>query len=372
MKPNFQYRLVSKGDEKYKLLACQCPKCKKIVIAKNTSSVNGVWIDYTECSCGYGTSQINTSPMNVSIKDALVAAGVIVFLSLLTTEVYIFFSGIAVGVALIAHAIICQMFYSKKIKEANYLLSTEERKLQDAERTKNQQLWNAYKTEVEEFKKNYRGRLIVKKDEEKAYIGRDEQNLYLMPCDETPERFLCGIDAKSTEAKQVHEIVWSKVKDIPICRIDYFMLTGKVSYSTKVSGGNSGIGGATVGYALGGSLGAALLSNPTEIKSEEIKHDERRVYLQYSKDTKTYSLNFMPSELASIRELIPEKEYGKNPMPQIKKVELVQTALKENTEKKVTSDVFDTLKKLSELKEQGILTEDEFNKKKEELLKNIK
>lgn len=372
MEPTLPYRLVAKGNEKYKLIACQCPKCKKIVVAKNTLSVNGVWIDYTECSCGYGTSQINTSPMNVSIKDALVAAGVIVFLSLLTAEVYIFFAGIAVGVALIAHAIICQMLYSEKIKEANYVLSIEENKLHDAEQTKNQQLWSAYKAEVEEFKKNYRGRLIIKKDEEKAYIGRDGQNLYLMPCDETQERFLCGIDIKCTEAKQIHEIVWNKVKVIPICRIDYFMLTGEVSYSTKVSGGNSGIGGAAVGYALGGSLGAALLANPTEIKSEEIKHDERRVYLQYSKDNKTYSLNFMPSELASIRELIPEKEYGKNPIPQIKKMEATRTTPRENTENKVPSDVFDTIKKLSELKEQGILTEDEFNKKKGELLNNIK
>lgn len=371
MEPTLPYRLVAKGNEKYKLIACQCPKCKKIVVAKNISS-NGIWIAYTECSCGYGTSQINTSTMNVSIKNALVAAGVIAFLSLLTAEIHIFFAGVAVGVILIVRAMICQMLYSEKIKEANYVLSIEENKLHDAEQTKNQQLWSAYKAEVEEFKKNYRGRLIIKKDEEKAYIGRDGQNLYLMPCDETQERFLCGIDIKCTEAKQIHEIVWNKVKVIPICRIDYFMLTGEVSYSTKVSGGNSGIGGAAVGYALGGSLGAALLANPTEIKSEEIKHDERRVYLQYSKDNKTYSLNFMPSELASIRELIPEKEYGKNPIPQIKKMEATRTTPSENTENKVPSDVFDTIKKLSELKEQGILTEDEFNKKKGELLNNIK
>ena len=296
----------------------------------------------------------------------------IAFLSLLTAEVYIFFTGIAVGLVIIARAIMRQMFYGEKIKEANYYLSTEERKLQDAEETKNQQLWDAYKAEVENFKKNNRGRLIIKKDDEKVYIGRDGQNLYLMPCDETQERFLCEINTKCTEAKQVHGIVWNKVKTIPICKIDYFTLTGEVSYSTKVSGGNSGIGGAAVGYALGGSLGAALLANPTEIKSEEIRHDERRVYLQYSKDNKTYSLNFMPSELASIRELIPEKEYGKNPMTQIQKDESARTTPKENTENKVPFDVFNTLKKLSELKEQGVLTEDEFGKKKEELLKNIK
>ena len=148
------------------------------------------------------------------------------------------------------------------------------------------------------------------------------------------------------------------------------MLTGEVSYSTKVSGGNSGIGGAAVGYALGGSLGAALLANPTEIKSEEIKHDERRVYLQYSKDTKTYSLNFMPSELASIRELIPEKEYGANSAHQPQRVKPAVTSPKETLESK--TDVFGILEKLSELKDQGVLTEDEFCKKKEELLKSIR
>ena len=117
-------------------------------------------------------------------------------------------------------------------------------------------------------------------------------------------------------------------------------------------------------------MGAALLANPTEIKSEEIKHDERRVYLQYSKDNKTYSLNFMPSELASIRELIPEKEYGANFAHQPQRVKPAVTSPKETPESK--TDVFGILEKLSELKDQGVLTEDEFCKKKEELLKSIR
>ena len=113
------------------------------------------------------------------------------------------------------------------------------------------------------------------------------------------------------KVENVHDALWNqKVKTIPRRNIDYFMLTGDVRYETKISGGNSGIQGAAVGYALGGATGAAVLANPTEVKSEEIAHDERRVYMQYTNNEKTYEMNFQPEEHATLRALIPEKEYG--------------------------------------------------------------
>lgn len=42
-----------------------------------------------------------------------------------------------------------------------------------------------------------------------------------------------------------------------------------------------------------------------------------------------------------------------------------------NTEEKTDEDVFKTLNKLSKLKERGVITEEEFNAKKKELLSRL-
>ena len=159
-------------------------------------------------------------------------------------------------------------------------------------------------------------------------------------------------------------IIKSEKEVVPIKLIDFFEQGGDIRHEMQISGGNSGVGGAALGYWLAGPLGAALMANPTEIQSQDVAHDERCIRIQYTKGGRTTQLLFPLENYAVFKMLIPEKERAQ-------KVENVKGTTAPNISTS-DNDVFATLKKLSELKEQGILTEDEFNKKKEELLKNIK
>lgn len=176
------------------------------------------------------------------------------------------------------------------------------------------------------------------------YVYKEQDNLVFFPIIDTFSNYGAGV-------------IQSQKEIVPIRNIDFFEQSGSIRHETKVSGGNSGVGGAALGYWLAGPLGAALMANPTEVHSEEIKHDERNVSIQYTKDGRTTQLAFPLENYAVFKTLIPEKE-------KCVRTETVNTANEE-------TDVFDVLGKLSKLKEQGILTEDEFRQKKAELLKKM-
>ena len=281
-----EFRVILDDYGTHGFAACQCPECKKVIVLKK-EMLKGVHDGYLpeiiKCDCGYQGSRINSSALASNHFLWLAATFLMVVISIvmmfLDTKGYFVAVTLAISVVL---TIIT--FVTWKIKP-----------------------------EIEQFKSEKAGRIIQKKDGERVYIGRDEHNLYLMPIykDEGYRTSDISQWLGVKKVEKVHDALWSqKVKTIPRRNIDYFMLTGGMRYETKISGGNSGIQGAAVGYALGGAIGAAVLANPTEVKSEEIAHDERRVYMQYTNNEKTYGMNFQPEEYATLRALIPEKEYG--------------------------------------------------------------
>lgn len=314
-----EFRVILDDYGTHGFAACQCPECKKIVVIKK-DLLKGVRDGYSpeiiKCDCGYQGSHVNPKALATNHLMWLGMTFLMIIISyvlmFLDTKGYAVAVAVAVGAVM---AIITLITWKVKPQEkAKSAIYRKEATLRDNEANFEKECWNSYQKEVEQFKSEKAGRIIQKKDGEHVYIGRDEHNLYLMPIyDESYRASDISISRwlGVKKVENVHDALWSqKVKTIPRRNIDYFMLTGGIRYETKISGGNSGIQGAAVGYALGGAIGAAVLANPTEVKSEEIAHDERRVYMQYTNNEKTYGMNFQPEEYATLRALIPEKEYG--------------------------------------------------------------
>lgn len=315
-----EFRVILDDYGTHGLAACQCPECKMIVVIKK-DLLKGVRDGYSpeiiKCDCGYQGSRINTNALASNhlmwLGTTFLVVIALIVLMFLDTKGYAVTAALAISAVL---TVITFVTWKKKpviVEKAKSAIYLKEAMLRDKETTLEKECWKSYQKEVEQFKSEKAGRIIHRKDGESVYIGRDERSLYIMPIYKDESYRTSGISQwlGVKNAENVHDVLWSqKVKTIPRRNIDYFMLTGGMRYETKISGGNSGIQGAAVGYALGGAIGAAVLANPTEVKSEEVAHDERRVYMQYTNNEKTYGLNFQPEEHATLRALIPEKEYG--------------------------------------------------------------
>ncbi|NBI06620.1 SHOCT domain-containing protein [Senegalia massiliensis] len=156
---------------------------------------------------------------------------------------------------------------------------------------------------------------------------------------------------------------------IPLDDIEYFNMRGEVYRENKisgggVSGGGTSVGGAVAGGLIAGGVGAVVGSRKSvkgdPIKSETITHDNREVLLRINLDSKKYDIIFNNNAYQSLKELIPDKDYES-----IKNDYLIdQVNKKEN-------DAIDKIKRLSLLRDEGILTEEEFRFKKKELLDKI-
>ena len=158
-----------------------------------------------------------------------------------------------------------------------------------------------------------------------------------------------------------------KVYSIPLKDIEYYATQGSISKETKISGGGgeiggSSIGGAMVGGVIAGGAGAIIGSRKKgkiePIKSEIIKHDNRETFLNYFIDGVKHSMFFNYEDYAIFLKVIPEKEYNK----------FLNTRVVKGSKQSFKEQLID----LADLKEKGILTEEEFNKKKKILLDKIK
>lgn len=98
-------------------------------------------------------------------------------------------------------------------------------------------------------------------------------------------------------------------RKIEIDKIKYFIVDGQKRYETKIKGGGSNLGGALVGGAIAGDVGA-IIGSRKKIESEEVEHDERKIVLVYEKNDKLIKEKFVYSDYIDVFEqLIPEKNY---------------------------------------------------------------
>ena len=160
-------------------------------------------------------------------------------------------------------------------------------------------------------------------------------------------------------------LIFNKV--IPITQIEYFSLEGEIFMETKITGGGGGgssITGAVVGGLIAGGAGAIVGSRKgiTPISSQIIKHDNRETELKYYDDENNLqTLMFSYESYEIFKLLIPEKEYRF-----IISKKTIKNNMFENSE-----NIKDKIRKLNELKVEGLITEDEYNNQKAILLNKL-
>ncbi len=194
------------------------------------------------------------------------------------------------------------------------------------------------------------------KSENGMYIWKSEDAIYFFPT--------APLDAKSLWISEV------KINSIPVSRIEYFAKKGEIFRETKISGGGGGgssIGGAVAGGILAGGTGAVIGSRKkvNEIKSELVTHDTRETFLNYYDGSEKHSLFFDIGAYEIFNDLIPEKAY--DIVSAIKSAEII----KAQTVSQSIKSVPEQLRELAKLRDDGIITEDDFNATKKQLLAKI-
>lgn len=153
----------------------------------------------------------------------------------------------------------------------------------------------------------------------------------------------------------------SGVKAIPLDDILYFKIEGSVSHLSNVQGGGVNMQGAVAGAIIGGGAAAIIGSQlGTETKTEIVTKDDRKVllYTKSGENIKTQNLgsNNVDNTIAALRNLIPSKE------------ESVVQLESRNTPTPSAISPVEELKKFKELLDAGILSQEEFDAKKGQLL----
>jgi hypothetical protein len=165
---------------------------------------------------------------------------------------------------------------------------------------------------------------------------------------------------------------------IALEQIEYYATRGEVHRETKISGGGGTIGGSSItgavlGAMVAGGTGAVIGSRKEgkieQIKSEIITHDERETFLNYYVDKVRHSLFFDYYDYNILLKLIPTKAYG-NHQSQYS-VKPIISNLQNNTQHN-NLETIKQIRELSVLKDEGIITQEEFNEKKKLLMDKIK
>lgn len=172
------------------------------------------------------------------------------------------------------------------------------------------------------------------------------------------------------EASSVETLFMVSV--IPIKDIVSYQSTGTLEHTTVVSGGGGGGGepnlhGAVVGGLLFGTAGAIIGSQTgikiDPVKSQIIEWDYRKTSLMLKNSEGKAELRELPYYYAEIfAQLIPEKEYNFLQADNVREKSNV-------SEPNQSVSVVEELKQLKELLDLGIITQDEFDAKKRQLLK---
>lgn len=209
-------------------------------------------------------------------------------------------------------------------------------------------------------------------------FAKDDNNFYYMEFGRqiTISDELLNIDTVGEKRKIIELLsrsIMQPIITIPLERILYYQEKGDISYSTSVSGGGAtskgvSIAGAMAGKLMFGNVGALIGSQVgtgidiEEIQSETIEHDNRYIVFRYiDLEGKTVENKFPYEYIEVFSTMIPEKEYSH--------IQLEKST--NTTPVKVSSNSsipVEELKKLKELLDIGIITYEEFDAKKKQLL----
>ena len=145
---------------------------------------------------------------------------------------------------------------------------------------------------------------------------------------------------------------------IPVTKIKHYKIVGQERSETKVRSTNDGINvkGAIIGGIIAGDAGAVIGSqhNKGQIVSNTEHFDERFVELYYEDNGVTQKLKLSITAYPVLEKCMPEKEYD--------------FVLSNAPSNDTSTDKFEEIKKYKALMDDGIITQEEFETKKKELL----
>lgn len=143
--------------------------------------------------------------------------------------------------------------------------------------------------------------------------------------------------------------------ELTVDKIISFYMIGDIAHNTVVKGGGTSIGGAVVGSAIAGPVGA-IIGGHKKVKSTVQTVNTQTLIIKFVDEGREKGLKiFQPICIyEDLCYLCPEK---KN-----------YDSSKAKPEATLLIDIPNQIKKLADLKSQGILTEEEFTQKKTELL----
>lgn len=157
-----------------------------------------------------------------------------------------------------------------------------------------------------------------------------------------------------------------KLKTIPIESILYFEEIGELRKYTTLSGGGTSLKGALLGYIVADDIGAIIGSREL-IKTEVISEDDRRIELIYkNSENRIENLEFTHDAYAVFKKLIPLKELQK--IIGLNAIQNVDMATVANDEIQQNNNTKEKLKQLNEMKEEGLITNDEFLEQRKKIL----
>lgn len=153
-----------------------------------------------------------------------------------------------------------------------------------------------------------------------------------------------------------------EITRLPIRNIDNYNMEGELHCETRISGGGGGgysLTGAVVGGIIAGGVGAVIGSRKKTdpIVSKTITYDDRICYLNYFDNSGVIqSLYLIMENMKILKRIIPKKNY-----------DFVMKNIIMKDSSKIQSSA-DEIRKFALLRDEEIITPEEFERKKNELL----
>lgn len=203
------------------------------------------------------------------------------------------------------------------------------------------------------------GNLTSKYNEVLSYIERSKGSIATYPEKDRIISYISQVLPLYTKLKQTG----CKSQAIKVALDDflYYKIEGSVQHLSNISGGGVNMQGAVAGAIIGGGAAAIIGSQVgTQTTTEVITRDDRRITLFINENNRLETLTInsknIDKTINAFRELIPNKEES-----------VVQIESSKNAKIAAVSSA-DELKKFKELLDCGIISQEEFDAKKKQLL----
>lgn len=193
-----------------------------------------------------------------------------------------------------------------------------------------------------------------KKDKYVA-ISKDKNKLMLIDMI-LPRKHVVSYRPESTFGTYIVEPKPLRIekKEWEISKVLYFKIEGDLQYTASVNGGGVNLGGAVAGAVIAGAAGA-IVGSRNAVSSETVKHDNRAFVLAFDGDKDFIVKENVLEYYNAFMKLVPQKEVSV----------YMKSSIPDASVEKIDSN---ELVKMKELLDQGIITQEEFDTKKKQIL----